>query len=84
MDKTTVIGFIAAALTTFAFLPQTIRILRTKNTNSISLGMYIAMVSGVTLWLIYGLAINSLPIIAANGITLILSGSILILKIKHG
>lgn len=84
MDTTTVIGFIAAALTTFAFLPQTIRILRTKNTNSISLGMYIAMVSGVTLWLIYGLAINSLPIIAANGITLILSGSILILKIKHG
>ena len=84
MDTTSVIGFIAAALTTFAFLPQTIRILRTKNTNSISLGMYIAMVSGVTLWLIYGLAINSLPIIAANGITLILSGSILILKIKHG
>ena len=84
MDTTSVIGFIAAALTTFAFLPQTIRILRTKNTNSISLGMYIAMVSGVTLWLIYGIAIHSLPIIVANGITLILSGSILFLKIKHG
>ena len=82
MDWITFIGSVAAVLTTFAYLPQAIRIIRTKNTNSISLGMYIAMVIGVVLWLIYGIAIGQAPIIAANSVTLLFSGIILYYKIK--
>ena len=82
MNWITLVGSIAATLTTFAYLPQAIRIIRTKNTNSISLGMYIAMVIGVALWLIYGIALNEVPIIAANAVTLLLSGIILYYKIK--
>ena len=84
MNTVTLLGFVAAVLTTFAYLPQAIRIIKTKNTNSISLGMYVAMVIGVILWLIYGIALNEPPIYLANAITLLLSGTILFYKIKHG
>ena len=83
MNWITIIGSVAAVLTTFAYLPQAIRIIKTKNTNSISLGMYVAMVFGVALWLVYGIALNEVPIIAANAITLALSGIILYYKIKY-
>ena len=78
----TLVGYIAATCTTCSFVPQVIHTLKTKNTTAISLGMYSIFVIGVTLWLIYGLLINNLPIIIANTITLLLSSIILILKIR--
>lgn len=78
------IGFLAAFLTTISFAPQAIKTIRTRSTESISLGMYIIFTVGVICWLIYGVHINDLPIILANAVTLILTGTILILKIKHG
>ncbi|MGB3183282.1 MAG: SemiSWEET transporter [Cyclobacteriaceae bacterium] len=80
---TTLIGLLAATLTTFSFVPQVIHTLRTKDTRGISLGMYSAFVAGIALWLIYGLIINDLPIIAANCVTIILAGIILALKLKN-
>jgi MtN3 and saliva related transmembrane protein len=76
-----IIGFIAATLTTASFLPQAIMTLKTRNTESLSLGMYSAFTLGVLLWLIYGLQINDVAIIFANAITLLLSGSILMIKL---
>ena len=76
------IGFIAAFLTTGSFLPQAIKTIKTKNTKSISLGMYLLFVIGAFLWLVYGLLIEDTAIIAANGVTTLLSGIILFFKLK--
>jgi len=84
MDSVTILGLIAASLTTVSFLPQVIKTWKTKKTKDISLPMYLTFTIGVFLWLIYGLFIMSMPIIYANIITLALSSCILILKIRHG
>lgn len=79
----TLIGMLAAAATTVAFLPQVIRSWRTKKTEDISLLMYLTMVTGGGLWLLYGLLINDMPLIVANIITLSLTISTLFLKLKY-
>lgn len=77
------IGSIAAILTTFAFLPQVVRVVKTKDTESIALGMYIMQVIGIALWLAHGLHISDLPLILANSISFLLSGTILLYKVKY-
>jgi mtN3/saliva family protein len=77
------IGSIAAVLTTFAFLPQVIKVIKTKDTESMALGMYLMQVVGIGLWLVHGLVIQDLPLISANSISLILSAIILAYKIKY-
>ena len=64
-----IVGLIAAAFTTSSFLPQVIKIWKTKQTKDISTTMYIAMLIGTGFWLYYGLMISSLAIIAANVIS---------------
>ena len=76
------IGFFAAFCTTIAFLPQAIKVYKTKSTKDISLYMFLIFTLGVLSWLIYGIAISDLPIILANAITLVLSFFILIYKLK--
>ena len=80
----TVLGLSAAFCTTIAYLPQALRAWRTRSTKDISLGMFSMMVLGIALWLAYGVLRADLPLIVANGITLLLAGSILILKLRHG
>lgn len=77
------LGYLAAFCTTCAFIPQVIHTLKSKDTSAISLGMYCLFVTGVALWLIYGLVLNNWPLIVANLITVVLSSIILIMKIKH-
>ena len=84
MNLISLMGFIAGALNTFCYLPQVIKIWRTKETKDLSLLMYIALTVGTILWFAYGLALSQPPIWVANGIALILTSSILYLKIKHG
>lgn len=81
---TTYIGIIAAILTTAAFFPQVIKVYQTKHTKDLSLWMYIAFSCGLLLWVVYGISLNSWPIIIANIITLLLSLYLLVLKIKYG
>jgi MtN3 and saliva related transmembrane protein len=76
------IGIAAAVLTTAAFAPQAIQAWRTRSTKDVSLAMFLLMVSGIALWLVYGLLINDLPLIVANAVTLLLAGSILVAKIR--
>ncbi|MFT3961065.1 SemiSWEET transporter [Propionivibrio sp.] len=78
------IGYLAASLTTISFVPQVLHIWKTRQTHAISLRMYILFSGGVGLWLVYGVLLASWPIIAANLITLILSGVVLALKLRHG
>ncbi|MGL5367463.1 MAG: SemiSWEET transporter [Cetobacterium somerae] len=78
-----IIGIIAATLTTIAFFPQVIQVIKSKDTKSISLTMYILFVTGVLLWVLYGFYLNDLPIIIANSIVAVASTIILCYKIKE-
>ncbi len=76
------VSTIAAVLTTASFLPQAMLVIRTRNTDGISLTMYLMFVTGVAFWLAYGILMRSAPIITANAITLVLASVILTLKIR--
>ncbi|NTU96286.1 MAG: SemiSWEET transporter [Chlorobiaceae bacterium] len=82
MDTTTYIGFAAGIITTFAFFPQVVRILRTRRTRDISLGWALSMTLGIGLWLMYGIEKNDPPMIAANSISLLLILIILFSKFR--
>lgn len=75
------IGYLAAFMTTFSFVPQALMTWRTRSVEGISLGMYSVFTIGIFLWLIYGLLIGDMPVVIANCITLLLAGFILGLKI---
>ncbi|MCQ8105741.1 SemiSWEET transporter [Methylomonas sp. SURF-2] len=77
------IGYLAATLTTLSFLPQAILTLKTRDTDSLSLGMYSLFTSGVLLWLIYGIYLSNPAIIAANAVTFLLAALILGFKIRN-
>jgi MtN3 and saliva related transmembrane protein len=77
------IGSCAAICTTISFLPQLIRVWRRKSASDISLTMFLFFSFGVALWLVYGIGIGSVPIIAANAVTLALALTILGLKLKY-
>jgi MtN3 and saliva related transmembrane protein len=75
---------IAAILTTAAFVPQALHIIRHKETKAISLLMYVAFASGVALWLVFGVMIANWPMIVANAITLMLTLAIVGMKLRYG
>lgn len=76
-------GTIAAILTTLSFLPQAYQVIKTKDTSSISLGMYTMFVIGVFLWIIHGWNIQDYNLIGANVITFVFASIILTYKIKY-
>ncbi len=78
------LGLAAGTLTTVAFIPQLAKAWQSKSTGDLSWGMVSTFSTGVLLWLIYGLWIDSLPVILANAVTLILQAGIVSLKIKYG
>ena len=77
------IGFFAASLTTLSFIPQAILVVRTKNTQGVSLLMYALFTLGVSGWLTYGVLTSALPIILSNSVTLCLALTILNLKLRN-
>ena len=81
MDGTNILGLVAGALTTVAFVPQLLQVVRTRSAKDISLGMFVIFSTGVALWLVYGLLTNALPVILANGVTLVLALIILWFKL---
>jgi len=83
MDWIKIAGYLAAAATTISFLPQAFHTIKTKNTKGISLGMYVVYVFGIMMWLIYGIGMRDFPIISANSITLVLTVTILLYKLKY-
>jgi len=84
MDVDTVLGLVAGTLTTGAFVPQVIRTWKTKSAKDLSLPMLASFSTGVLCWLIYGIWIDSIPIMFTNGVTLVLAGTNLLLKIRYG
>jgi MtN3 and saliva related transmembrane protein len=78
------LGGIAATFTTASFIPQVWQVWRTRHTKDISLSMYATFTCGVAIWLIYGVLLDSWPIIVANSITVCLAGTVLWMKIRFG
>lgn len=83
MDAIVVLGLAAGALTTASFVPQLVKVWRTKSAEDISMGMFATFCLGVALWLIYGIAVRDVAIVAANGVTLVLALAIVVLKIRY-
>ena len=77
-----VLGLVAACLTTSSFLPQALRIWRTRSARDVSLVMYVMMACGNTLWLVYGILLGSVSMIFANATCLLMVASVLVLKIR--
>lgn len=76
-------GYLGGALTTIAFVPQAYKVYKTRQTKDLSLAMFIIFSIGVFCWFIYGVYLQSIPMILANSITICLSLYILIVKIKN-
>jgi MtN3 and saliva related transmembrane protein len=83
MDYIEILGLVAAVLTTAAFVPQVYKTWKEKSTKDISLSMYTVLFTGVLLWVVYGIHLESLPIILANTITSVLLLFMLFMKIKY-
>jgi MtN3 and saliva related transmembrane protein len=81
---TQAIGFLAGFLATAAFVPQAVRAWHTRSTRDLSLVTIVAFAAGVSLWIVYGVLIHSLPIIIWNAVTLGLNLGILAAKLRHG
>lgn len=82
MDMPTTLGLVAGTLTTAAFVPQVLKTWRTRSAGDISFGMFAIFSAGVLLWMIYGLMIESAPVVLANGITLVLALAMLVFKLR--
>jgi MtN3 and saliva related transmembrane protein len=81
MTLTDSFGYIAATLTTAAFIPQAWLTFRSRNVSGISLGMYSLFTLGIVLWLGYGLMLRAWPIVIANAVTFMLAAAILMMKL---
>lgn len=82
MEWVSIIGYLAATLTTLSFLPQAIKVIKTRNTQGISSLMYAMFVCGLMMWFCYGLLINDLAISLANLLTLLFALPVLVMKYR--
>jgi MtN3 and saliva related transmembrane protein len=83
MTAVDILGFAAAVFTTVSFVPQAYKIYKTRKTEDLSIGMFGLFSFGVILWLFYGIAVMSWPVIIANAATAVLAGYILIMKLIY-
>ena len=83
MDSISFVGFAAASCTTLAFLPQVIKIWKTRSVNDLSLGTFGVFTTGVALWLVYGILIEDTPVIIANLVTLVLQATIMVQLVRY-
>ena len=82
MTISSLVGISAAFLTTIAFVPQVLRVMRTRDTHAISLWMYLLFSTGLVLWLVYGIMLSLWPVILANCVTLLLSLVVIYFKVR--
>ncbi len=83
MDLITVIGLVAGILTTGSFIPQIVKIMSHKSAEDVSLLMFLIIGCGQILWLVYGIYINSLPVLLANAVSVLLISFVITLKLRY-
>jgi MtN3 and saliva related transmembrane protein len=74
------LGYLAGILTTLAFVPQVLRVWRTRSAHDISGAMYALFIAGLALWIAYGVLLRAWPVVIANVVTILLAGAVLALK----
>ena len=84
MQVSDMLGYAAATLTTASFVPQAWRTFRTKDVSGISLKMYTVFTLGVAVWLAYGIVLGEVPMMLANGLTLVLACAVLVMRLRYG
>jgi MtN3 and saliva related transmembrane protein len=84
MAPVEICGYAAASCTTFSFVPQVLKVWRTRSAGDISGGMYLLFIVGLALWMVYGAALSSWPILVANTVTIVLAGAVLLMKWRFG
>ena len=84
MSTADLIGFMAAVICSISMTPQVIKIYRTKKTQDLSLGAFSVLATGLSLWFVYGLLIQSIPVILGNAVGVSFTLYIIIMKILHG
>ena len=84
MTAISLIGLTAGFCTTIAFIPQVLKTWRSRSARDLSLGMFLVYLFGILLWLVYGVVLWDLPLIAANAATFVLAGCILYFKLRYG
>lgn len=77
------VGTVAGLCSTASFLPQLVKVWRADDAQAISKKMYAVTVTAFSLWILYGVLIGSGPIVLFNSLSLLLSGAILALKLRH-
>jgi MtN3 and saliva related transmembrane protein len=83
LDLHNLVGYAAALLTTVAFVPQALKSWQTRDLSGVSLPMYCLFTVGVAMWLVYGVMLDSWPIIIGNAITIVFASVVLALKVAH-
>jgi len=84
MDNVTIIGLLAALLSTLSMAPQVIKVYKTKKTRDLSLGAFTTLSVSLFLWFIYGLLMKAIPLIAGNALGFILVAYLVVMKARHG
>ncbi|MBZ0220428.1 MAG: SemiSWEET transporter [Candidatus Methylomirabilis sp.] len=83
MDSITLLGLLGGTLTTASFFPQVVKTIKTRSTKDVSFAMFLLLSVGITIWIIYGIKIGSVPVVIANSVSLVFSLIILILKLVY-
>lgn len=83
MDASDILGYLAAFLTSVSFVPQVWRTFRTRDVSGISLRMYSVFTLGVAVWLAYGIVLGEVPMMIANGLTLVLACAVLVMRLRY-
>jgi MtN3 and saliva related transmembrane protein len=81
MNVVTRIGYCAGTLTTCSFVPQVVKMARTRRSEDVSAAMLVALAAGALLWVVYGVSVKSAPIIRANGVTLVLLAALVVMEV---
>jgi MtN3 and saliva related transmembrane protein len=83
LEWTDILGLVAGVCTTVAVIPQIRKAWKTKKVEDVSPGMFIVLMVGLFLWVIYGITQDDIPIIATNGVALCLNGLMLFLMVRY-
>jgi MtN3 and saliva related transmembrane protein len=84
MDTTQIVGIVAGILTASSLLPQVIKTLKEKKAAEVSKGMLLTLMSGVALWIYYGILREDMPIIVTNCFSLTVNIAMMVLRVKYG
>ena len=78
-----IIGYVAGVIIIASWIPQIIKSFKTRSVNDLSILMIVLILTGTILWIIYGLLVKDIPIIAVNAVLVLIISFLLYLKIKH-